>query len=97
MIHRDETRVAVVNEEFSAEGGSGEVVDAAGTVCDVTKDEDGGHVGKGIEDVGENEGEHEEAFRELEGDAGGGEREDSVDGFVDFEGVVRGEEGDSGV
>lgn len=82
--------MAVVNEKISAKRGGREVVDATSAVCNVGEDENVGSRGVGAEDVGEREGVHEEAFRELQGDARGrgGERENAVDGFVDFEVVV---------
>lgn len=45
--------MAVVNEEVGAERDGGEVVDAAGAVCDVTEDEAGFDGGEGGEDIGE--------------------------------------------
>lgn len=67
-IDGDEAAVAVVNEEVSLEGGGGEVVDATGTVGDVTDDEAVVGAGVGGEDVREVEGVHEETFGKLEGD-----------------------------
>lgn len=88
--------MAVVDEEVGAERGGGEVVDAAGAVGDVTKYKAGLDGGEGGEDVGEDEGVHEEALGELEGDALGARGEHAPEGFVDLEVVVGGEEGDGG-
>ena len=56
-----------------------------------------GDFGEGGEDVREDEGVHEEALRELEGDALGVGGERAPDALVDLEVVVGGEEGDGGV
>lgn len=91
--------MAVMNEKIRAKGSSGEVVHAASAVSNVGEDEDVRSGGEGTEDVGQREGVHEKTFRELEGDAWrrGGERKDSVDGFVDFEVVIGWEERYCGV
>lgn len=88
VVDGDEAAVAVVNEEVGGECGGGEVVDAASAVGDVAEDEAGFDGGEGSEDVGKDEGVHEEAFGELESDALGVCGEDSVDRFVDLEVVV---------
>lgn len=97
MIYRNKAAVAVVNKEIGAQGGGGEVVDAAGAVGDVSEDEDGGDVSEGGEDVGDGEGVEEEALGELEGHALGAHGEYAPHRFVDFEGVVGRQEGDGGV
>ena len=80
--------MAVVDEEVGAEGGGGEVVDAARTVGDVAEDETDVHGGEGGEDVGEDERVHEEALRKLEGDALGSRGENAPHALVDLEVVV---------
>jgi len=89
----------VMNEEVSAKCGGGKIVDATSAIGDVSEDEDIGGIGEGAEDVGESERVHQEAFGELKSDAfaGGREREDAVDAFVDFEVVVGWEDGDGSV
>lgn len=93
----DEAAVAKVDEEVGVEGLGGEVVDAARAVSGVTEDEALGGAAEGGEDVGEDEGVHEEALRELEGDARGVRGADAPDAFVDLEVVVGGEEAYGGV
>lgn len=63
--------MAVMDEEVGAEGGGGEVIDAAGAVSDVAENEAVRSVTESGEDIGEDEGIHEKALGELEGDAGG--------------------------
>lgn len=94
---RDEAGVAVVDEEVGLECGGSEVVEAAGAVGGVGEDEDVfGAGGGGAENVGEREGVHKEAIRELEGNTAGRRGDDAVDGLVDLEVVVEGEEGGGG-
>lgn len=89
--------MSVVNKQVSAESRGGEVVDAAGTVSDVSEDEAARGSGEGSEDVGEGERVHEETLGELDGDAFRVRGFDSPDAFVDLEVVDGREEGDGGV
>lgn len=89
--------MSVMNQQVRVKRTRREVVHAARAVGDVTEDETVGGVSEGGDDVGDDERVHEEAFGELEGDALGARGGDAPDGFVDFEGVVWGEEGDGGV
>lgn len=96
-VYGDEAAVAEMHEEVRVERARREVVDAAGPVGDVAEDEavrDGGECG---EDVGDDEGVHEEAFGELKRHARrvGGTR--PPDDLVDLEVVVGREKGDGGV
>lgn len=93
----DEAGVRVVHEEVAGEGAGREVVDAAGAVGDVAHDDGFDARAELGEDVGDGGGEEEEAFGHLEGYFGGAVGADAVDGFVEFEGVVGGEEGDGRV
>lgn len=96
-IHGDEAGMGIVDEEVAAEGAGGVVVDAAGAVGDVSHDDCFNAWAELGEDVGDGGGEEEEAFRHLEGYFGGAVGADAVDGLVEFERVIRGEEGDGGV
>lgn len=96
-VDGDEAAVAVVDEEVGAEGGGSEVVDAAGTVGDVTEDVAVGDGGEGGEDIGEGKRVHEEALGELEGNALGSGGEDAPDGLVYLEVVIGRENGYGGV
>lgn len=87
----------VVDKQVGAESGRGEVVDAAGSVGDVTEDEAVRGSGEGGEDVGEGEGVHEETLGKLDGDAFGVGGFDAPDALVDLEVVDGREEGDGGV
>lgn len=97
VVDGDEAAMAVVNEKVGIQGGGGEVVDAAGAVSDVAEDEAVGGVGEGCEDVGEDTGVHEEAFRELESKTLCSGGADAPHAFVDLEVVVLWEESDGGV
>lgn len=96
-VDGDEAAVAVVNEEVGGEGGGGEVIDAAGAVGDIGEDVAVGDIGEGGEDVGEGEGVHEEALRELKGEALGAGGEDAPHRLVNLEVVVGREDGYGGV
>lgn len=96
-VDGDEAAVAVVNEEVSLKGGGGEVVNAAGPVGDVPKDEALVDAGERGEDIREMEGVHEETFGKLEGDTLGSRGEDPPDAFVDLEVVVGREKRNGGV
>lgn len=90
--------MSVVDEEIAAEGLGCEVVDAAGAVGGLGKDNDVGvGGGEGADDVGDGEGVHEKAIGELQSDEFAGGGVDAVKGLVDLEGVVGWEEGDGGV
>lgn len=96
-VDGDQAAVAVVDEEVGAEGGGRKVVNAAGAVGDIAEDEALGDGGEGGEYVGEDQGVHEEAFRQLEGDALGVGGTNPPDALVDLKVVVGGEQGDGGV
>lgn len=89
--------VTVVNEEIGAESNGGEVVDATGTVGDVTEDKAVRDASEGGEDVGEDERVHEQALGELEGHALRPGGQDAPDAFVNLEVVVGREDGYGGV
>lgn len=95
----DEAGVAVVDELVGGEGGGGVIIKATGAVCGVSEDEDvvEAESGGGKEDVGKGKSVHEEAIGELEGGAARGGGCEAVDGLVDLEVVVGGEDGSSGV
>ena len=95
-INRDKTRMRIVDQQIAFQRSSGEVVDTARSVCNVTHD-DGFDAGtEGFDDIGDGTCEQQETFGELEGYAAGGGAADGVDGFVEFEVVVGGEEGRDG-
>ena len=64
---RHEARVAIVHEELDAEGGGGEVVDAAGAVGDVAHDHRL-HPGEDLEDVGDGARVDQQPLGELQAD-----------------------------
>lgn len=89
--------MAVVYEEVRRERRGGEVVDAAGAVGDVAEDETVGGGSEGGEDIDDDEGVHEEALRELQGDALCSRGAYAPNALVNLEVVVGWEEGDGGV
>lgn len=96
-VYGNQAAMTVMNEEVSSERGGREVVDAAGTVGYIAEYKTVSDVGEGGKDVREDEGIHEEAFGQLEGDALGVSGAEAPDALVDLEVVVGGEEGDGGV
>lgn len=96
-INRDKATVTEVDQEVGRECGSGEVVDATSAVRDVAEDEAVSGGREGLEDVGDDEGIHEESLGELKGDAlctGGA---DSPNALVDFKVIVGRQDGDGGI
>ncbi|GAB4836134.1 hypothetical protein Ancab_001049 [Ancistrocladus abbreviatus] len=91
------TMESMVDEEVGSKRSGSKVVDATGAVGDVAEDEALVGAREGLEDVGENQGVHQEALGELEGHALGLGGEDAVDAPVDLEVVVGREERDGGI
>lgn len=87
----------VVDEEINPKSGSRQVVDTARPVGDVPKYEAVVGAANGREDVGEDQGVHEEALRELEGHALGVRGAYAPHALVDLEVVVARQDGDGGV
>lgn len=96
-IDGDEAAVAEVHEQVHVERTRGQVVDAAGAVGDVAKDEAVRDAGESGEDVGDYERVHEEALGKLESYAGGIRGAHAPDDFVNLEVVVGREERHGGV
>lgn len=95
----DEAGVPVVDEDVRIERLGGAVGEAAGAVGGVGEDEDVvGGVGLEVwrEEMGEREGEEEQALGELQRDAAGAGGADAVRRLVELEVVVGGEEGGGG-
>ena len=86
--------MCVVDQQVAVESTCGVVVDAAGAVCDIAHDQIFGLGAEGAEDVADCGRKKEEAFRKLEGDLLTLKTSNAVDGFVDLEAVVCGEESD---
>lgn len=86
-----------VDQEVGREGGGGEVVDATSAVRDVAEDEAVSGGREGLDDIGDDEGIHEESLGELKGDAlctgGAG----SPNALVDFKVIVGRQDGDGGI
>lgn len=89
--------MGIVYKHVATKSSSSKIVNTAGTIRDVAHDEGFSANAETGQDIRDGGGEEEETLGELQSDLLGPRCADPVDGLVDLERVVGGQQSDSGI